>query len=127
LGAAGSTNSIDFALYRTEQRYRTLRTGIRTAGWVLAIWALGYVIQPLAGRETGVSLAISLLADLKFVLTITLAGIAAAWAVVERSLRYRKTEYLQKRIRDLEMELDPARSSSGLTPEGKTNPRDRRP
>ena len=127
LSAANPSTSIDLDLYRTEQRYRTLRTAIKASGWVLGVWMLGYVIQPLAGQETAVSLAISLLADLKFVVTITLAGAAAAWAVVERMLRYRKTEYLQNRIRDLEMELDPSRSSSGLTPKGKTNPRDRRP
>ena len=126
LSAADTSTSADLDLYRTQQRYQTLRTAIKAIGWVTGIWMMGYVIQPLAGQDTVVSLAISLLADLKFAVTIALAGAVAVWAIVERMLRYRKTEYLQNRIRKLERELDPSRSSSGLTPIGTTNPRDRR-
>jgi len=40
-------------------------------------------------------------------------------------LRKRKTEYFQNRIKLLEEEIDPNRSSSGLTPKGETKPEDK--
>lgn len=112
-------------LTKIDQRYRTARTVVRVAGVVLAVYFGGNILAPLAGEETALSLGISLLADLKLSVAITLAGAACAWAVVERALRHRKTEYLQKRIRELETMIDPNRSSSGLTEEGKTNPIDK--
>lgn len=45
-------------------------------------------------------------------------------AAKERRLRYEKTEYLQGRIKALELQLDPDRSSSDLSPTGETNPED---
>jgi len=112
--------------FRTEQRYRTYRTFIKGACWVVGIYAAGAVIQPLAGQNTALSLGISILADAKLTIAITLAGGAATWALVERHLRHKKTEYLQNRVKELELRLDPARSTSGLTTRGKTNPRDKR-
>lgn len=91
----------------------------------MAVYFGGNILAPLAGENTALSLGISLLADLKLSVAITLAGGAAVWAVVERALRHRKTEYLQRRIKELETMIDPGRSSSGLTEEGKTNPNDK--
>jgi hypothetical protein len=102
--------------------YRTL---IKGACWVAAVWAAGAVIQPLAGKDTAFSLAVSLLADAKLTIAITLAGGAATWALVERHLRHKKTEYLQNRVKELELRLDGRRTTSGLTPKGKTNPKDK--
>lgn len=113
-------------LHLTDQRYRTLRTLIRWGSFALAVFIFMRGLTPLSGKETVVTLAVSLLADMKFAISITLAGAAVAWAVVERTLRHRKTEYLQNRIKKLEQQIDPNRSSSGLTPKGKTNPNDRR-
>jgi len=50
--------------------------------------------------------------------------LAIVWAMKERALRRRKTEYFQSRIRSLEQRLDPERTSSKLTPGGDTNPED---
>jgi hypothetical protein len=85
-------------------------------------------IGDLAGRETSVTVAtaLSLVGDLRVGVSVTLAGCTGIWALVERRLRHRKTEALQNRIIDLEKRIDPRRSSSGLTPIGKTNPRDKR-
>lgn len=47
------------------------------------------------------------------------------WAAGERWLRHWKTEALQKHIKELELQLDPLRTSSGLTPTGETNPKDK--
>jgi hypothetical protein len=112
-------------MYRIDQRYQTSRTAIRTAGVVGAVWFGGQALAPLAGEDTALTLAFSILGDLKFTASVALTGAACAWAVVERTLRHRKTQYLQDRVIKLEEQLDPNRSSSGLTRKGQTNPRDR--
>lgn len=47
-----------------------------------------------------------------------LMSCAVIWAILERSLRRRKTVYLAARNRMLELQIDPDRSSSGLTGTG---------
>jgi hypothetical protein len=108
-----------------EQSFTTARTVIRTVGWVGAAYTLTF----FAGQSTSVAVnaTLSLLADLKFVLSLTLAGGTVAWAMIERSLRHRKVSYLQNRIRELETSIDRKRTSSGLTAKGKTNPKDIKP
>jgi hypothetical protein len=107
------------------QRYSTVRTLIRTAGGVGAIYILqGFFLQ-IAGHDTAVALNLSFLGDMKFVGSFALGGGGCAWAAVERTLRHRKVEALQGRIRELELAIDPNRSTSGLTPKGKTNPKDK--
>ena len=120
------TAESDLQFYRVDQRYKSLRTAIRTAGVVGAIWFGGEALAPLAGQNTALQLGLSLIGDLKFTLAIALTGSAVAWGAVERHLRHKKTEYLQNRVKELEAQIDPNRSSSGLTTKGKTNPRDRR-
>lgn len=48
------------------------------------------------------------------------------WALIERSLRKRKTVKMAKRIEDLETRIDSQRTSSGLLSTGETHPDDRR-
>jgi hypothetical protein len=114
---------------RTEQLFATWRTAIRTGGWCFTAYMAAEAITALAGQSTNVAVTatLSLLADLKFVLSITLAGAATAWALAERNLRHRKVEQMQGRIRALETACDPGRTSSELTPKGKTNPKDIKP
>jgi hypothetical protein len=54
-----------------------------------------------------------------------MTAFSVAWALGERRLRHQKVAYMQERIKKLELRLDPARTSSLLTIEGKTNPLDR--
>jgi len=105
-----------------EQSFTTFRTLIRVAGFVGGV----YFLTAFAGQSTSVIVeaTLSILADFKFMVSLTLAGSAAIWAIVERSLRHRKVKYLQERIRQLETSIDPKRTSSGLTTKGKTNPKD---
>lgn len=112
---------------RIDQRYTTTRTLIRAGALVICIWLFGKGLGALAGQETNIAVnaALSLIGDFKFALSLTLAGSAAAWGALERALRHRKVEYLQGRITELEKSIDPKRSTSSLTPEGKTNPYDR--
>jgi hypothetical protein len=89
-------------------------------------YLFGRALGPFAGEKTVVTVALNVLADVKFAATLTLAGSAVVWATLERLAKQRKTKYLQDRIIELEEIIDPRRSSSGLTRSGKTNPRDRR-
>jgi hypothetical protein len=113
---------------RIVERYALARTAFRAMCVFGIAWLAREAISDLAGRETSVtvSTALSVIGDLRVTIAITLAGGAAVWALVERTLRHRKTEALQTRIIELEKGIDPRRSSSGLTPTGKTNPRDKR-
>jgi len=128
--ASALSKSAQERLLRTRilERYALARTGIRTLAVIVIAWFSKQAIGDLAGHDTSVivSAALSVVGNLKVALSMTLAGSAAVWAIVERSLRRRKTEALQGRIIELEQGLDPRRSSSGLTPTGKTNPRDKR-
>lgn len=104
---------------KVDELFKTIRTLIKTSGWAFAAFCGWKAIESLAGLNTNVVL--SLLADLKFSLTIALAGSAAAWAVVERILRQRKVVEMQNRIIILEKRVDPNRSTSGLSKKGRTN------
>lgn len=117
---------VTLEISRLDQQWRTVRTAVRGVCLVAVVWLAGNIVGPLAGENTALSLGVSFLGDLKVSLAFTLAASAAAWAVVERVLRQRKTQYLQDRVRELEARLDPHRSTSGLTPKGKTNPNDKR-
>jgi hypothetical protein len=113
------------SLARIEERYRTLRLAIKAAGWVAGIYIFREIAQSLAGESTRFEL--SVLADVKFAFTLSLAVGGCAWGAIERVLRHRKVEQMSGRIKELETRLDPNRSSSGLTPRGKTNPKDKKP
>lgn len=86
--------------------------------------ALGH----LAGKSTVANLFVSYITDTAsgatVSISISISVVACAWAYGERKLRYEKVNYLQDRIKGLELRFDPNRSSSGLTTEGRTNPND---
>ena len=116
-------------LLRIVQRYRTARTALRVTFAGFAIWCLYLAIDSIAGKTTAfqavVSVGFSLLWDIRFVVAFSLAGATTIWAAAERWLRHRKVNYLQGRIKVLELNIDPGRTTSGLTTKGRTNPRDR--
>lgn len=114
-------------LYRIDQRYKTFRTFWKCLFGLGAVYYLRDIFSVLAGETTRLAFELSVLADVRLVLTIaiTLTGSAIAWAVLERLLRYRKVEALQDRVKQLELRIDPKRTTSGLTPKGQTNPRDK--
>ena len=112
---------------RINQRYRTLRTAIRAVAAVFGVWFTGRSLAHLAGERTNivVDAALSLVGSLNMVLGVSLTGAVAAWAAFERWLRHRKVARLQARVEELEKQHDPNRTSSMLTPQGKTNPQDK--
>ena len=111
---------------RIEQRYSTARLAIQCLAIVVAIFFAKEAIVAFAGQSTTVIVqgALRILGNLKFTAALGLTGSAAVWAVCERALRRRKVESMQARIRLLETMIDPKRSTSGLLPNGKTNPAD---
>jgi hypothetical protein len=117
------------ALLKVDQRYRTARTLIRAGFGAFAFWCLYLATDTVAGKTTAFQAALtvgfSLLWDIRFVVAFSLAGAATAWGTAERMLRHRKVNYLQGRIKELEEQIDPKRSTSGLTTKGRTHPRDR--
>jgi hypothetical protein len=113
------------ALLRVDQLFRTIRTAIRAGAVGFAFWCLYLLGDAVAGKSTAVTVGLSFLWDLRLVFAFSIAGATTLWAIGERFLRHRKVESMQGRIRELELKIDPKRSTSGLTPKGKTNPGDR--
>lgn len=124
-----STRDHHLDLRRVDQWYLTLRTAIR-GGCAVAVAYFGFeALKHFAGESTRVDVALSLflsaIAEMKVFALLSLTGAACAWGFLERALRHRKVERMQGRIRELETLIDPNRSSSGLTPAGRTHPEDR--
>jgi hypothetical protein len=110
-----------------DRRYRLARSVARYALAAFIVWQARLAVDALAGQTTSVDVAavLGVFTDLRVTVSLTLAGGAAAWAVVERKLRQRVIVRMHSRIQELEGRLDPGRSSSGLTTKGLTGPADR--
>lgn len=82
------------------------------------------MIKELAGETTIIN---TLLVHIGRRTTSFLVGfiilLLVVWALVERTLRRRKTEEMQLHIKKLEMALALDWTTSGLTPTGETNPK----
>jgi hypothetical protein len=101
------------------------RHGKTVAGWI----GTGYIVRQVslafiafAGRESTADLSLRILSSVSFVWTasVTMTGLAATLYIRERRLHRRTRERLAARITDLELRLDPTRTSSLLTSEGLT-------
>jgi hypothetical protein len=109
---------------RMDYRYSLGRILARGGCVAFGLYVFMQGLAPFAGQNTGVlvNMAFSILGNFTMVASVSMTGSAVIWALVERHLRYRKTEKLQGRIKELELTIDPRRSSSNLLPSGKTNP-----
>lgn len=118
--------SDQIAILTINQRYVTFRTAIRSLATTVTLIGVGYCLSRSFGKETSlnVNAAVKIFADLKFVACITLAGVAVAWAVLERLLRLRTVKQFAPYKQKMEQSVDPERSSSGLKKDGTTNPED---
>jgi len=102
--------------------------------WGALIWIASYVAQSvefLAGQRTDASFSFVFQlikktgsAGLGEFIWALIALIAVIYGVVQKRLRRRAIEHFSSHIRVLEMALDSKRSSSELTHDGRTNPRD---
>jgi hypothetical protein len=121
-----------------DRRFRLISRGIdgfvtlaRTGCVVLAVIFLGRyardVFIAFAGKETAANLALSLIvklqADRWFAYLVGVVG--AGYGAVERHLRRRNIKRLTAHTAELEKRLHPARTTSGLTPKGRTRREDR--
>jgi hypothetical protein len=116
----------DLSVHRGELVASTFR---QCAKWA-AVAYLGYlardVLLAYAGKTTIVALVSSLIANVR--VSVALAWGVGAGGVVygwrQKKLRESTTERLTKRTGELESQIDGKRTSSGLTPRGKTRPGD---
>jgi hypothetical protein len=103
-----------------------LNNAIRWGG-VVACACFGYLsIQSLAGQATSANIGLDLVADVRLseVFAYIFGGGGVAYGIRQRKLRGDTVERLQDRVRSLERQFDPNRTSSGLTERGDTNPQD---
>lgn len=87
---------------------------------------IGNAVQSLAGRTSLADLRLGFFANITVVYTvsITLSGISVVLYLKERRLHRKTRERLAARIRELELKIDPTRTSSQLTSEGLTRKED---
>lgn len=112
----------------TDNKYRTTLLVIDKVAEIiinvikygLPCWALVRIVEALAGQETIVEVAINYFTksgnSFPWVVSIT----SIVWAVGERKFRQRKIASMSKHIHELEIRIDPDRTGSGLTDEGRT-------
>jgi hypothetical protein len=94
---------------------------------ILIAWMVTDSVNGLAGKYTFADIGVRFLADVKVSEAIAYAVGAGGmlYGYRERRLRQKNIARLSGRNQDHERRIDPKRSSSGLTPEGKTRPEDR--
>ena len=100
---------------------------LRLCVWFGGPALIGYVfvvlpLQATAGKTTTVSFLYQMVFAYKLDLAATSAAAAIAIALWSRERKTRKdtVERLHAQIKELELKLDPDRSTSGLTPRGDT-------
>lgn len=94
---------------------------------VLIVWLFYRSVASLAGQYTFAQIGLTFLGDFRIsegVAYVFGAG-GVAYGIKRHRLSQSTIERTAKRISDLEKQLDPKRSSSRLTPRGKTRPEDK--
>ena len=105
-----------------------LRVGIPWGVGALCVLWISRSVDGLAGRHTYADVGFRLLADIRvgeWVAYILGTG-GVAYGLRQRKLLKQNIERLSAGKQRLEREIDPGRTSSGLTTKGETNPEDRR-
>jgi hypothetical protein len=103
---------------------------IKYGALCFCVWLLAPVLVAFAGKTTLASFGFSLLADLKAntVFSHLVMGIlglgGAGYGLRERRQKRKEIKRLGNRVVQLEKRLDPNRSSSGLTIDGRSRPED---
>jgi hypothetical protein len=100
---------------------------IRYSAVVLPFYFMYRTAAALAGKTTTADIGFGMFGSLRIdaLVGYAVGVVGTLYGLRQQKLRRDKTEYLQGRIRKLEMQSDPKRSSSKLTPRGTTNPLDR--
>jgi hypothetical protein len=115
-------------------KFATLASSITTVLTELIKWGvvalLGYyamrAVEALAGKSTNADIGISFFGTVE--VSVTVAWIFGIGGIIygarQRHLRKNTVERLAERNRTLELQIDPKRSTSGLTLRGDTRPED---
>jgi hypothetical protein len=104
-----------------------LKDALRYGLYAWVAWAIFLSVRELAGKSTDARFVFEYFfsRDNDYALPWILATVTTVWALLERKFRHQKTEQLTARTKELELRLDPHRSSSGLATTGETHPRDK--
>jgi len=123
---AGKRSDMD-RFHLIEEVFKTVRSLIWALVVIFGLWMFELSVKALAGQSTEVmvNLVMRAFMDARIAISLSLAGLTTAWALCERKLRQRTIRRLTARVQERELMDDPGRISSGLTPTGKTNPRDK--
>jgi len=96
----------------------------------VCFWRLAPAMEAFAGKTTLANFGVSLIADLKAntVFSHIVMGIlglgGAGYGLRERAQKRKEIKRLGNRVVEVEKRLDPNRSSSGLTIDGRSRPED---
>lgn len=99
---------------------------VRSIFWAFVTYYIYRSIAVLAGQVTVASVWVSFITKAshggaaRWIFTALLAG----WGFIERAFRKQNIRRMSARIKNLESQIDPQRTSSGLTPSGDTHPGD---
>ena len=117
--------AIFFVIAKT---FETIGLAIKSATNVCLAYLAYLSIRELAGKSTTASLALTYITEKEHqvrLLPWIVTGTAVIWAYTERHLRLKKIAAMAHHNTELELRLDPSRSSSRLTAEGETAPGDK--
>jgi hypothetical protein len=123
---------LEYKLLR--QKWDTgLRLGLSLIKYSAAcfmVWQLAIAIESLAGRATLADFSVFLISDLKVNkafshIVMGIFGVGGiSYGLRERGQKRKEIKRLGNRVVELEKRLDPNRTSSGLTLDGKSRPED---
>jgi hypothetical protein len=110
-------------------------TVLRRHGNTVGFWVgMAYIARQIslafvafAGKQSNANLVLSLMSNVNFVFTgsIAISGLSVSLYLRERSLHRETRKRLAARITELEIKIDPTRTSSRLTEEGLTRREDK--
>lgn len=114
-----------------DQTGRTVRSTVKWAAIAFFGYEAAQTLQSFAGHETGVTIAVSAWLQTKVGLTVggslTIGGLGIGYGNWQARLRRRAITRMGNRPRELETQIDPGRSSSGLMQDGRIPLMDREP
>ena len=117
----------DAQIYLVSKFFDLVKELIKYAcyGWIA--WMALLAFQSMAGKKTEANFLFSAIfsSGNDYNLPWVIAIFSSLYALAQRKLRLRVTFSLQSRIKELELRIDPQRTSSGLLPTGETNPVDK--
>ncbi len=122
-----SEQELKLAYKRIDAFVTVAKTLIQWAALVACVFFVYKCVVALSGKETFASLGMSIFGNVKVSdgILYVLTGGSILYGLGERGLRRKTIRRLTPRSIELEKRLNPARTSSGLTKKGTTQPEDK--